>query len=410
MTQAGIVIVGAGEAGTRAALALREHGCVDPITLIGDEKHAPYERPPLSKATIVDINEPSLPTIADENKLADLAIQRLSGVRAAAIDRAAHRLVTADGRQLAYDRLCLATGSMPRQLTLPGANICHYLRTFDDAVRLRHQLLPHARIVIVGGGVIGLELAASAHQRGCSVTVLEAAPRVLTRAVPAEIADVIADRHRAAGVNLVVGAAVRAFDQDANGQIRVHVDDQQIIADCVIAGIGVIPNVALAATAHLEIDNGIAVDAQLRTADPDIFAVGDCASFPHPLFGGRRLRLEAWRNAQEQGTFAAKSLLGQANVYRAVPWFWSDQYELHLQIAGLVSEGRTVIARDLGDRATLLFHLTDDGRLVAASAVGLLGKIAKEVRLSEMLIAQEARPDPRALASPTVKLKGLLAA
>jgi 3-phenylpropionate/trans-cinnamate dioxygenase ferredoxin reductase subunit len=403
----GIVIVGAGQAGTRTAVALRENGFSGPVTLIGEEPHPPYERPPLSKAIIT--HSPDLPTIVATEKWPELGISHRRGVTVTGIDRATHRLSTSTGESIAYDRLCLATGSTPRFLSTPGADRCRYLRTYDHALELRQQFQTGTRLAIVGGGVIGLELAASARHHGCTVTVIEAAPRVLTRAIPREVADTIADRHRAAGVTIVAGATLSAIEWGASGAL-LRVNDNAIAADCVVVGVGIFPNIALAANAGLAIDNGIAVDAELRTSDPDIVAVGDCASFPHPLYGGRRIRLEAWRNAQDQGTFAAKSLLGANGCYCAVPWFWSDQYELHLQVAGMVDEGHQTVARDLGGESRLFFHLAEDGRLVATSGIGLIGKVAKEVRLTEMLIAKATKPDPAALASTTVKLKGLLAA
>jgi 3-phenylpropionate/trans-cinnamate dioxygenase ferredoxin reductase subunit len=271
---------------------------------------------------------------------------------------------------------------------------------------LRARLRPGARIAIIGGGFIGLELAASARQRGCTVTVIEMAPRLLMRGVPAAIAEAIGERHRREGVEVVMGIAIAAIEPGA-----VQLADSRVVAaDTIIAGIGSIPETALASAAGLAVDNGIAVDERLATSDPDIFAIGDCASFPHPLYGGRRIRLEAWRNAQDQGAFVAGSLLGAGEAYRAVPWFWSDQYDLHLQIAGLVDAGSSTVVRDLGEGARVQFHLTDDGRLVAASSLGRLGLVAKEVRLAEMLIAKGARPDPASLASSKFKLKALLAA
>jgi 3-phenylpropionate/trans-cinnamate dioxygenase ferredoxin reductase component len=230
------------------------------------------------------------------------------------------------------------------------------------------------------------------------------------RGVPAAIADIVAQRHRAAGVELVTGAAIATIRRAGEGHAIVLADGRRIEADCVIAGIGAAPDVSLAEAAGLAIDNGVAVDGRLRTSDPDIYAAGDCASFPHPLYRGRRIRLEAWRNAFDQGAFAAKSMLGAAQDYQALPWFWSDQHDFTLQIAGMVDEGRETIVRDLGDGALLLFHLTDDGRLAAASAIGPLGRIGREVRLAEMLIAKRAQPDRHALATPDVKLKSLLVA
>lgn len=401
-----MVIVGAGEAGARAATALREEGWDGPVTLVGGEVHPPYERPPLSKAALLAEAEPVATTVLDHDRAAALGIDLVLGIEAAAIDRAARAVILADGRTLPYSRLLLATGARPRRLTLPGHEQVLYLRRFDDALALRPLLRPGARLAIIGGGFIGLELAAAAAARGCAVTLVEALPRILMRGVPAGIAAVIADRHRAAGIDLRTGIGIDRIEPDA----VVLADGSRIAADAAIAGIGAVPETALAEAAGLAVDNGIAVDATLATADPDIFAAGDCAACAHPLYAGRRIRLEAWRNAQDQGALAARNMLGRGEAIAAVPWFWSDQYELTLQIAGLADEGRTTVARDLGDGAQLLFHLAADGRLVAAGGVGPLGKIAREIRLAEMLIAQRAAPDPDALASPAVKLKTLLAA
>jgi 3-phenylpropionate/trans-cinnamate dioxygenase ferredoxin reductase subunit len=409
VTDAGIVIVGAGEAGVRAAITLRAEGYAGPLALIGEERHAPYERPPLSKATIVSAIAPVVPTIGDAAGLADLDIAHIAGVAVVSIDPGARVVALSDRRTLAYDQLLLATGARPRKLSGEGAEAAIYLRNFDDAVALRSRFGARGRIAIVGGGFIGLELASSACALGCEVIVIEAAPRILMRGVPAAIADVVARRHREAGVELATGAALAAIRSVGQGHAIVLADGRQIEADCVIAGIGAAPDVSLAASARLTIDNGIAVDGRLRTSDPYIYAAGDCASFPHPFYRGRRIRLEAWRNAFDQGAFVAKSMLGAADDYQALPWFWSDQHDFTLQIAGLVDEGRQTIARDLGDGALLLFHLTEDGRLAAASAIGPLGKIGREVRLAEMLIAKRAQLDPQALASPQVKLKSLLA-
>jgi 3-phenylpropionate/trans-cinnamate dioxygenase ferredoxin reductase component len=409
MTNAGIVIVGAGEAGARAAIGLRAEGFADSLTLIGGERHAPYERPPLSKATLVSAARPIVPAIGDATALADLNIDHWMGLTAVSIDKARRTIALSDGRTLVYDTLLLATGAKPRRLTIAGAEGAFYLRSFDDSVVLRGHFMAGRKVAIVGGGFIGLELASSACALGCEVVVIEAAARILMRGVPAAIAEIVAARHGVAGVRLITGAAIAGIRRSGEGHVIALSDGREIEAHCVVAGIGAAPDVALAQAAGLSIDNGIAVDGRLRTSDPHIFAAGDCASFPHPLYNGRRIRLEAWRNAFDQGAFAAKSMLGADEPYQAVPWFWSDQHDLNLQIAGLVDEGRETVVRDLGDGALLLFHLAEDGRLAAASGVGPLGKIAREVRLAEMLIGKRAHPDRRALASPDVKLKSLLA-
>jgi 3-phenylpropionate/trans-cinnamate dioxygenase ferredoxin reductase subunit len=210
-------------------------------------------------------------------------------------------------------------------------------------------------------------------------------------------------------VRLLTGTRIASIETDSAGHVVSLSTGERVVCDAILAGIGAIPETGLAERAGLAIDNGIAVDERLATNDPDIFAAGDCCSFPHALYGGRRVRLEAWRNAQDQGNAAAASLLGGSDAYEAVPWFWSDQYDITLQIAGLADEGSETVTRDLGDDARLDFHLANDGRLVAASAVGPNGKIARDVRLAEMLIARRAPPDRAALADPAIKLKGLLA-
>ena len=410
MPERGIVIIGAGEAGTRAALALRENGWSGRLTLIGGEPHPPYERPPLSKAALVCAAEPPPPAIAAAAQFGELGIERLAGLKVVAIDRAEHRLRTSAGAAIPYERLLLATGARARRLPVPGGEHAALLRFYDDALVLRQRLKPGARVAIIGGGFIGLELAASARERGCSVIVFEAAPRILTRGVPADLAAALAARHAAAGVEIVAGCAPAGIARDGKG-FRVELSDRRAFAaDCVVAGIGAAPAVELAAEAGLAIDNGIAVDGKLRTSDPDIFAAGDCCSFPHALYDGRRVRLEAWRNAQDQGAFVACSLLGAVEDYSATPWFWSDQYDLHLQISGLVEAARTTVARDLGGGARLNFHLAADGRLVAASAIGRIEAVAKDARIAEMLIARRAKPDPAHLAANERKLKTLLAA
>ena len=406
----GMVIVGAGECGARAAQALREAGWDGAITLIGEESLPPYERPPLSKAVMVTEGAPK----AAHPLSAEIAEQKgiclLLGARVAEIDRADHAVVIDDGRRIPYGKLLLATGARPRRLTVPGGDSEHvlYLRSFADALALRERLRPGARLCIIGGGFIGLEIAASAIARGCRVTVVEAAPRILMRGVPAPLAALIARRHEQAGVSFHIGSGIARI-AEAGGERRVVLaDGTEIACDAIIAGIGAVPEVSLAERAGLAIENGISVDAHLRTSDPDIFAAGDCCSAPHSLYGGRRIRLEAWRNAHDQGNLAARNMLGADAAHEAVPWFWSDQYELTLHIAGLADQATTQVRRDLGDGAELHFHLDADGRLLAASGFGPLGKVAKEVRLAEMLIQNRAKPAPDQLASPEVRLKSLL--
>jgi 3-phenylpropionate/trans-cinnamate dioxygenase ferredoxin reductase subunit len=294
---------------------------------------------------------------------------------------------------------------------MPGLGArCVYLRTFADALAIRAHLSAGNRIAVIGGGFIGLELAASARKLGAAVTVIEAQPRILMRGVPAEIAEVIHRAHEAEGVAVLTGQGITAIADDGT-EVRIALaDGQMMTADLAVIGIGAVPVTGLATEAGLSVDNGIAVDATLRTGDPDIFAAGDCCSFPLAIYSGRRVRLEAWRNAQEQGALAARNMLGAGEAQSAVPWFWSDQYGLSLQIAGLSDEGKSTVRRDLDDGAFILFHLDGDGRLVAASGIGPGNAVARDIRLAEMLIAKRARPAPEALGSQAVKLKSLLAA
>jgi len=389
-------------------MALREQGFDGDVTLVGSEVHLPYERPPLSKDGMV-AELFAAKTIATAERLEQANVAFRGGLHVRDIDRASKRLLDADGGALPYDKLLLATGASPRRLPGVEGDRIVYLRTIEDAQRLRGALGPGGHIAIVGGGFIGLELAASARARGADVTLIEALPRLLSRGVPEAIASQIAARHLAGGVNLILGDGIARIETTAVSAMLTLASDKRVDADLILIGIGAVPNVALAEFAGLQIDNGIAVDSCLATSDPDIFAAGDCASFPLAIYGGRRVRLESWRNAQEQGNLAAANMLGATQSTSSVPWFWSDQYELTLQIAGLSDEGRVTVRRELPD-GSILFHLAEDGRLVAASGIGVGNAVAKDIRLAELLIGRRAKPDAAALGDPGVRLKGLLAA
>ncbi|PDS40296.1 ferredoxin reductase [Rhizobium anhuiense] len=404
------VIIGAGECGARAAFALREKGFAGEITLVGAEPLHPYERPPLSKAGPTDAVDPKF--IAAAEKYAENGIQLLTGLEARDLDTASKVVTLSDSTTLSYDKLLLATGASAR--SFPGAPEgsphIRSLRTHQDAAALRDAMKPGRHITIIGGGFIGLELAATARLLGVDVTVIEGLERVLKRGVPEEIAHPLTERHRAEGVDIRCGVSIAALTEE-NGKARIRLSTGEMIeADLVLVGIGARPNVEIAERAGLTIDNGIAVDGHLQTSAPDVFAAGDCCSFPLSIYGGRRVRLESWRNAQEQGTLAAANMLGLEVAVSAVPWFWSDQYDLTLQISGLAEGAVTHLRRDLGPGAFILFHLDADGRLIAASGIGPGNAVARDIRLAEMLIAARAHPDPAALAASDVKLKSLLAA
>jgi len=403
-----MVIVGAGECGARAAIALRDAGYSGPVCLIGREAHLPYERPPLSKSAITNADAPQPKTIASEEWLAGAAITLIVRNPAVRINREKRTVELADRTTLPYQKLLLATGAMPRRLPHAPESAL-YLRTFDDAVAIRSRLTAGCRVTIVGGGFLGLELAASARVRRADVTVIEAQPRLLMRGVPQEIAAAIEARHKAEGVDILCSQGVSEIEAIGSSVHLRTTRGEDIESDLCVIGIGVDPVTELAQRAGLAIENGIAVDEFLRTSDPDIFAAGDCCSAPLGVYDSRRFRIEAWRNAQEQGALAAANMLGGGRKHTAVPWFWSDQYEMTLHVAGLPEEGCVSVRRERADGALLLFHLAGDGRLVAASGIGAGNAVAKDVRLAEMLIAKRARPSPEQLMAARVTLKALLA-
>ncbi|AYG62844.1 FAD-dependent oxidoreductase [Rhizobium jaguaris] len=403
------VVVGAGECGARAAFALREKGFEGDITLIGAEPVAPYERPPLSKEGLVHAHEPKF--VAALERYAEQGIDLRLGIDATDIDPTGKVVTLTDGERLSYDKLLLATGASAR--SFPGiagtGERIRMLRSQADALALRAALLPGRHVAIIGGGFIGLELAATARRLGADATVIEGLPRVLKRGVPEAIAELITQRHRQEGVDIRCDETIVAVEEGTDSAIVRLASGKEISADLVLIGIGAQPNVALAEKAGLAIDNGIAVNERLETSAADVYAAGDCCSFPLALYGGRRVRLESWRNAQEQGTLAAANLLGAENSISAVPWFWSDQYDLTLQIAGLADGAATMLRRDLGEDAFILFHLDETGRLLAASGIGRGNAVARDIRLAEMLIAARICADPAALTASHVKLKSLLA-
>jgi len=399
-TAPAIVVAGAGECGTRAAFALREEGWDGQVILAGTEPSPPYERPPLSKTG-------ELKPICDEDALREAGITFLPGTEAAGLDTAAHVLELADGRRLPYRSLLLATGARARRLPFGGAQV-HVLRTHADSVALRERLIPGCRVAVIGGGFIGLELASSAAALGCAVTVIELGPRLMGRAVPARVAAVMAEQHVAAGVDLRCGTGVSGLAETASGVAITLAEGATVEADVVIAGVGATPETSLAGTAGIGTADGIEVDARFATSAPDVFAAGDCSRYPHPLYDGRPLRLESWRAAQEHGTAAARAMLGGTEPYAGVPWFWTDQHDYTLQVAGLADAASREVVRVRPDGVEIWFGLADGGRLMAAAAAGPANSVAKDIKLAEMLITRRAAPDPAALADPGVGLKSVL--
>jgi len=398
-TAPAIVVLGAGECGTRAAFTLREQGWDGRIVLVGAEP--PYERPPLSKTGEYKL-------ICDAAALSDSGITFLAGAEAAGLDTAAHVLTLADGRRLPYRSLLLATGARARRLPFGGAPV-HVLRSYADAAALRARLAPGRRVAVIGGGFIGLELAASAAALGAQVTVIELGPRLMGRAVPARVAATMAGRHVKAGVDLRCGTGVTGLAGTGSGVEITLAEGTAIEADVVVAGVGAVPETTLAAAAGIETGDGIVVDERFATSAPDVFAAGDCCRYPHPLYGGRPLRLESWRAAQEHGAAAARAMLGRTEEpYAGVPWFWSDQHDYTLQVAGLASAADREVVRVRPDGVEIWFGLSDGGRLVAAAAAGPGNSVARDIKVAEMLIARRATPDPVTLADPAVTLKSAL--
>lgn len=401
---AGMVIVGAGMAGHRAIISLRASGYDGAITLVGEEALMPYDRPPLSKSAIVEEHPPQPVWLMDEGIATSLKADIRCSTTATKINRADKTVELHDGSTIAFTRLLLATGAKPRKLSNPGGEYARLLRNFEDAMTLRESFLPGRNIVIIGGGFIGLELASSASKRGCNVTLVEAQPRLLMRGVPEAIARIVQERHQAAGVKILLGTSIKSLQKDS---VTLS-DDSVIPSDTSIAGIGAAPDTKLASDAGLDINNGIACNEFLQTSDPDIFAAGDCCSFIHAAFGNRRLRFEAWRNAQDQGNVAAENMLGANKTFRAIPWFWSDQYDLSLQIDGLADMGPVTVVRKPSTDALILFHLAENGTLCGASGIGPGNSIARDIKLAEMMIAKGMSPAASQLEDTTIQLKTLL--
>ncbi len=402
-----IVVVGGGQAGGQAVDSLRREGFDGEIFLVTAENQPPYQRPPLSKDYLAGRSGLDRVLLRPEAFYAESSIELVTGSPVVSIDPGAHRVELKTGRTLDYDRLLLATGSRVRRLDgMPGSDLegVLYLRTIEDSDRIRSAMEGAERVVVVGGGYIGLEVASVAVEAGLAVTVVETLPRLLSRVATSELAAFYADLHRGRGVDLRLGAAVAGFRGDGGAVRAVTLaDGSEIPADLVVVGIGIEPVTDLARAAGIDCDNGIAVDSGCRTSAPDVFAAGDCTSHPNAFFG-RRVRLESVPNAMEQGRVAAATMLGEDRSYESEPWFWSDQHGVRLQMAGL-SEGadRTVVRGEYGGESFIAFHLRD-GVLIGVDAINGV----REFIFCRRLVAARGRPDPAALADPSVPVKTLL--
>jgi 3-phenylpropionate/trans-cinnamate dioxygenase ferredoxin reductase subunit len=399
-----LVIVGGGQAAAQAVQSLRQQGFAGAITLVGDEPYPPYQRPPLSKKYLAGELARERLFLRPASFYAEKGVTLELGARVEELEPAARRLRLGDGRTLSYDKLLLATGSRVRKLDVPGATLpnVHYLRTIADVDAIAASLAPGGRVVLVGAGYIGLEVAAVLRQRGFDVTVLEAAARVMSRTVGPDVSAFYEARHREAGVALHCTASVKALHGAERATAVETADGRTFPCDLVVVGIGVVPNVELARAAGLECTDGIVVDEYARTADENIVAAGDCTNHPLALFG-RRVRLESVPNAIHQAKVAAQTLLGAPAAYSEVPWFWSDQYDLKLQIAGLAAGYDEIVVRgDPAQRSFAAFYLRA-GELIAVDAVNS----PKEFMAGKKLVASRARLAPEQLRDAAVDLAAL---
>ncbi len=404
-------IVGAGLAGAKAAEALRAEGFDGHLVLLGAEPHRPYERPPLSKGYLHGSAERETVFVHPQAWYAEHDVDLRVDTAVTAIDRRNREILTTDGSRLRYDKLLLTTGASPRRLPVPGADLAgvHYLRSLDDSDRLKAALRPDTRVVIIGGGWIGLETAAAARTTGAEVTVLEHGELPLLRVLGPQVARVFADLHADHGVDLRCGVTVAGLEPtpanpSAVGDVLLT-DRTRLDADVVIVGIGAVPTVALAQQAGLKVGNGILVDRHLRTSDPDILAAGDVANADHPLLC-RQLRVEHWANALHQPDIAAKTMLGQTASYDRLPYFFTDQYDLGMEYTGYTDpdgHDQVLIRGDLNARVFIAFWLHDQ-RVVAAMNVNVWD-VTEPI---QELIRAGLRVDPATLADPDLPLVHLI--
>jgi 3-phenylpropionate/trans-cinnamate dioxygenase ferredoxin reductase subunit len=399
-----VVIAGAGHAAGQLVVSLKQHGYCGEIVLVGNEAYLPYQRPPLSKKFLSGEMTAERLHIKPQSFYDDPQIHTRLETDITEIDRESKCIRTASGDQIDYDTLIIATGSRVRRLPIEGDNLAgvYYLRNIADVEGIQNELQTHKNVVIVGAGYIGLEVAAVTRQLGLEVTVVEMADRVMSRVVSPETSDFYQVEHSTQGVKLRLSTGVKAFRGDGRIEAIETTDGELIPADFVVVGVGIVPNTELAAAAGLRVDDGIVVDDRCQTSDPDIYAVGDCTSHPNSIYD-RRLRLESVHNAVEQAKTAVNNICGIETHYSQVPWFWSDQYDLKLQIAGLSEGYDDVVMRGSPvDRSFACLYLKD-GRLIATDAINS----AKEFVQSKALIAARVRVDREKLADNSVQIKDL---
>lgn len=403
-----LVIVGAGHSGGRAALTLREAGFEGRIVLIGDETHLPYERPPLSKGLLKGESSLSACSLFSETSLLGLNIEHLGGVKVLRVQPLEHRVLLSNGVSLDYSKLLLATGGSSRLLPLDEtqrSNV-HYLRTVDESIRLQAVLQPGAKLVVVGGGFIGLEVAATARERGCDVSVIEAGSRLASRALPERLSGELLALHQSKGVAVYLNAVIERVQGIGSVQSITLASGETLSCDALLIGIGMMPNLQLASDGGLETGTGIKVDRYLQTSAPDIYAAGDVCEFQDLL--GQFQRQETWRNAETQGRLAALNMLGQQQAFTTTPGFWSDHYEFGLQTIGAMPQDATHIERPVKGGGFVLLYLDQHGYVVGASGWGAGNSVAKDIKLCERLIEGRISVAADTLRDPDVPLKQLL--
>jgi 3-phenylpropionate/trans-cinnamate dioxygenase ferredoxin reductase subunit len=397
------VILGAGQAGYWVARTLRDRGFPGDVILIGDEPHPPYERPPLSKDVLRGLKQPKTTYLATFERLLEQRIRPMLGITVREIDRAAKTVILEDARTVRYDTLVITTGGRGRSITLPGAvdDRLHFLRTIEDSTSISAVLARGAPLLVIGGGWIGLEVAAAARMAGVAVTLVEAAPRLCMRALPSAPADFLLRLHRRQGVDVRLGCVVERL---ADGTATLSTGEE-VPYGALILGVGMIPNAELAMAAGLAIDDGILVDSAMRTSDPAIFAAGDVARYHSARFG-RSMRLESWSNAQDGGIAVARAIMGDGGTYDPIPWFWSDQYHVNLQVLGIPEPHHDVMVRgDVTSGAYSLIYMSD--RAIAA-AVSI--NQPRDNRILRKMMENGKLLDRRDLADITVNLPQSLGA
>ena len=399
---AGMVIIGCGQAGGQAAASLRQEKYEGPITMIGQEPYIPYQRPPLSKQYLSGEQEKEKLNLRQESFYSEKEINLMLETSVLSLDPHKKELQLIKGETVTYDKLLIATGGRPRKLEVDGHTLkgIHYLRNIDDVDAIKTQMSISQNLVIVGGGYIGLEVASVAIKRGLTVSVLEMESRILERVTTKEMSAFYHQLHTDEGVNILTSTQAKAFKGSETVE-SVVCGDNEIPADLVIVGIGILPNTEMAEAAGLKTNNGLVVDEHCRTSNEHIFAAGDCTNHPNPILN-RRLRLESVPNAMEQGRVAASNMLGGAKSYASMPWFWSDQYEHKLQMVGFSKDSdQSIIRGDMASKSFTVFYLKDDS-IIAADSVNN----PKEFMASKQLVGKKASIE--ALADTSIELKTLI--